>query len=94
MSNKTISIYDTTLRDGAQTVGISFSLHDKLLIAGAGGGPVQIRRMTSFFETSEKPNWAIQKSLRSVLQNEKILHAGTTGSFRPCWPRMQKSSRS
>jgi 2-isopropylmalate synthase len=35
MSNKTISIYDTTLRDGAQTVGISFSLHDKLLIAGA-----------------------------------------------------------
>ena len=30
---KKISIYDTTLRDGAQTVGISFSLNDKLRIA-------------------------------------------------------------
>ncbi|TFG92214.1 MAG: citramalate synthase [Syntrophobacterales bacterium] len=30
-----ISIYDTTLRDGAQTVGISFSLNDKLLITSA-----------------------------------------------------------
>ena len=30
---KHISIYDTTLRDGAQTVGISFSLHDKIRIA-------------------------------------------------------------
>jgi 2-isopropylmalate synthase len=35
MGNKKISIYDTTLRDGAQTMGISFSLTDKLLIAGA-----------------------------------------------------------
>ena len=35
MARKTITLYDTTLRDGAQTVGISFSLHDKLLIAQA-----------------------------------------------------------
>lgn len=28
-----IIIYDTTLRDGAQTFGISFSLHDKIRIA-------------------------------------------------------------
>ena len=28
-----IQIYDTTLRDGSQGEGISFSLHDKLLIA-------------------------------------------------------------
>jgi len=33
MTKKIISIYDTTLRDGAQTVGISFSLQDKLNIA-------------------------------------------------------------
>ena len=33
MTNKAISIYDTTLRDGAQTVGISFSLQDKMQIA-------------------------------------------------------------
>jgi 2-isopropylmalate synthase len=35
MASKTITLYDTTLRDGAQTVGISFSLHDKLQIAQA-----------------------------------------------------------
>ena len=28
-----IQIYDTTLRDGAQAEGITFSLQDKLLIA-------------------------------------------------------------
>ena len=28
-----IQIYDTTLRDGSQGEGISFSLHDKLAIA-------------------------------------------------------------
>jgi len=33
MTQKTISIYDTTLRDGAQTVGISLSINDKLSIA-------------------------------------------------------------
>jgi len=35
MNKRNISIYDTTLRDGAQTVGISFSLQDKLNIAKA-----------------------------------------------------------
>jgi 2-isopropylmalate synthase len=33
LNNKLISIYDTTLRDGAQTVGISFSVRDKLRIS-------------------------------------------------------------
>src|SRR5215470_1835788 len=28
-----IQIYDTTLRDGSQGEGVSFSLHDKLLVA-------------------------------------------------------------
>lgn len=35
MKGKKITIYDTTLRDGAQTLGISFSLQDKLRIAHA-----------------------------------------------------------
>ncbi|MDY6933533.1 MAG: citramalate synthase [Spirochaetota bacterium] len=33
MKNRHITIYDTTLRDGAQSIGISFSLHDKIRIA-------------------------------------------------------------
>ena len=33
MAEQKITIYDTTLRDGAQTVGISFSIQDKLNIA-------------------------------------------------------------
>jgi 2-isopropylmalate synthase (EC 2.3.3.13) len=28
----TVKLYDTTLRDGAQTEGISFSVHDKVRI--------------------------------------------------------------
>jgi len=33
MTGKSLSIYDTTLRDGAQTVGISLSIQDKLNIS-------------------------------------------------------------
>lgn len=33
MADKTVLLYDTTLRDGAQTEGVSFSLDDKLQIA-------------------------------------------------------------
>jgi 2-isopropylmalate synthase len=33
MTRERISLYDTTLRDGAQTSGVDFSLDDKLLIA-------------------------------------------------------------
>ena len=32
MKDKTIKIYDSTLRDGAQTKGVSFSIDDKLRI--------------------------------------------------------------
>ena len=33
MTSKPIQIYDTTLRDGSQGEGVSFSLNDKLQIA-------------------------------------------------------------
>jgi len=33
MAREPLSLYDTTLRDGAQTLGVDFSLEDKLLIA-------------------------------------------------------------
>ena len=32
MKNKNVKIYDSTLRDGAQTKGVSFSINDKLRI--------------------------------------------------------------
>ncbi len=38
-----VEIYDSTLRDGAQALGISFSVEDKMLICvqyGDGGGHV------------------------------------------------------
>ena len=33
MVDRSIEIYDTTLRDGSQGEGISFSVQDKILIA-------------------------------------------------------------
>ena len=35
MSKEKIFIFDTTLRDGAQTQGVDFSIDDKLKIANA-----------------------------------------------------------
>jgi 2-isopropylmalate synthase len=34
MSRERLYLFDTTLRDGAQTNGVDFTLHDKKLIAG------------------------------------------------------------
>ena len=33
MAKERLYLYDTTLRDGVQTIGVDFSLEDKLLIA-------------------------------------------------------------
>ena len=64
MKDKTIKIYDSTLRDGAQTKGVNFSIDDKFRIleiladigvdyveAGGGANPTDDK----FFKTlSEK----------------------------------------
>ncbi|MEQ8838565.1 MAG: citramalate synthase, partial [Lacipirellulaceae bacterium] len=63
---KTIQIYDTTLRDGAQGEGVSFSLEDKVLIARRldelgfdfieGGYPLSNPKDADFFKRlHEKP---------------------------------------
>ncbi|MCL1864811.1 MAG: citramalate synthase [Spirochaetes bacterium] len=62
--SKIISIYDTTLRDGAQTVGISFSIHDKISITKIlnsikvdyieGGWPGSNPKDDSFFSEVKK----------------------------------------
>lgn len=64
MSSKKIQIYDTTLRDGSQGEGISFSVQDKLLIAKKideigfayieGGWPGANPKDIAFFEEAKK----------------------------------------
>lgn len=64
MSSKKIQIYDTTLRDGSQGEGISFSVQDKLLILKKldemgfdyveGGWPGANPKDSEFFEEAKK----------------------------------------
>lgn len=73
-----VYLYDTTLRDGAQRVGISYSLEDKLSIARLldalgmdyieGGWPGSNPKDESFFK----------EILKSNLQNSKIVAFGST----------------
>ena len=65
MSRERLYLFDTTLRDGAQTNGVDFTLHDKQLIAGMldelgidyveGGYPGANPTDTEFF--ASKPNF-------------------------------------
>ncbi|GAT33895.1 2-isopropylmalate synthase [Terrimicrobium sacchariphilum] len=67
MSQKTVSIYDTTLRDGTQGTGISFSVLDKIRVAQRldafgidyieGGWPGSNPRDAAFFEEAAKQEW-------------------------------------
>lgn len=73
-----IQLYDTTLRDGSQGEGVSFSLQDKLLIARRldevgfdyieGGYPLSNPKDTEFFEQIREQN----------LQHAKICAFGMT----------------
>ena len=66
MSKEKIHIFDTTLRDGAQTQGVDFSIDDKLKIAKAlddlgvdyieGGWPGANPTDTEFFQKKTKLN--------------------------------------
>lgn len=62
-----VELFDTTLRDGAQTAGISFSVKDKIRIAERladfgidwieGGWPGASPKDDIFFEQMRKRNW-------------------------------------
>ncbi|TWU49638.1 citramalate synthase [Rubripirellula reticaptiva] len=66
MTDRTIQIYDTTLRDGSQGEGVSFSLQDKLNIARRlaeigidfieGGYPLSNEKDVAFFQQIRKDN--------------------------------------
>ena len=76
INNKHIYIYDSTLRDGAQTKGVDFSLSDKIAIAKVldkfgldyieGGWPGANNTDTEFFKNSPR------------LKNSKLVSFGMT----------------
>ncbi|MCC5840574.1 MAG: citramalate synthase [Opitutales bacterium] len=71
MSEKAVCIYDTTLRDGTQGEGISFSAQDKLLLAREmdafgidyieGGWPGSNPRDMAFFDLAKRERFAHAK---------------------------------
>src|ERR1700747_145164 len=71
MNASSISLYDTTLRDGTQGEGISFSVQDKIRIADKltafgihyieGGWPVSNPKDIAFFEEAKRRDWGQAK---------------------------------
>ena len=67
MTNPSVTIYDTTLRDGTQGTGISFSVLDKIRVAERlddfgvhyieGGWPGSNPRDETFFAEAAKRTW-------------------------------------
>lgn len=78
MSSKTVTLYDTTLRDGTQGTGISFSVADKIRVAQKldefgvhyieGGWPGSNPRDAAFFDAASRLTW----------KNAKIAAFGST----------------
>ena len=67
MSTKPVTLYDTTLRDGTQGTGISFSVLDKIRVAEKldafgidyieGGWPGSNPKDAAFFEQAAEREW-------------------------------------
>ena len=78
MNNTRILIYDTTLRDGAQTSGISFSLQDKIRIAGE-LDRIQVDYIEGGWPGSNpKDNIFFSEIRKAELQHAKIAAFGST----------------
>ena len=103
MSRERLYLFDTTLRDGAQTNGVDFTLHDKQLIAGMldelgidyveGGYPGANPTDTEFF--ARKPE--LERALHRVRHDAASGPLGLerSGAGRRCWkPRPTRSALS
>ncbi len=85
MNAKPILMYDTTLRDGAQGEGVSFSLQDKLNIASRlaevgfdfieGGYPLSNEKDVAFFEQIRKRNLGDTKVCAFGMTRRKSMKA-------------------
>ena len=83
LNNKKIFLYDSTLRDGAQTKGVDFSLSDKIAIAKEldkfgldyieGGWPGANNTDTEFFKKSPKLNFSKLVSFGMTNKNINFL---------------------
>ena len=61
-----VYLYDTTLRDGAQTNGVDFTLHDKRLIASLLDDPVRRRAMGTAAHTHITDNHDLPEAARRL----------------------------
>ena len=92
INNKKIFLYDSTLRDGAQTKGVDFSLSDKIAIAKEldkfgldyieGGWPGANNTDTAFFKKSLKLKFSKLVSFGMTNKN--------TNSFDKEWKEFDK----
>src|ERR1700729_3870059 len=68
MTDRSVALYDTTLRDGTQGEGISFSVLDKIRVAEKldafgvqyieGGWPGSNPKDVAFFQEAKKRKWS------------------------------------
>src|SRR5882724_6794210 len=102
MSKQRLYLFDTTLRDGAQTNGVDFTLHDKQVIAAMldelgidyveGGYPGANPTDTEFFAAKPKLDHA---RFTAFGMTRRAGRPPTILAWRRCWrPRRMRSALS
>jgi 2-isopropylmalate synthase len=96
-----VEIYDTTLRDGSQQVGLDLTVADKLHVAVAldalgvdvveGGWPGSNPKDAEFFARAADLPWRHASSRRSARPGRR---GGAPPTTRTCWPCSRPGRRS